>query len=980
MKKNIPCKAMNPFLMAIMISFVMISQGNAQDLKGDYYTVLSGNFKDPPAQARPKVYWWWLNGWTDTSRMISEIHEMKKNGISGFDIFEIGVPARDTTIKAGPPFLSPESVRTIKLAVEEAGRLDMQAGLNMASSWNAGGSWIKSRHAAKSIYSSRVYLNETSSKTTVIPLPDLIDTSYVEEIAVIAVPADNICGGIDTSEVVNVTEKFNPETGLLEWVPGKGNWVVYRFVCSPSGEQLKLPSKYSAGPIIDHFDSTATEYHFMHVINTLKPVTGDFRKSALHSLYLASYEATGFVWTPSMPGEFRRLNGYEIFKMLPCLFDRELFIPEITDGFQNDFRRTLSELMIRNFYGKAKEIANKHGLKINSEAGGPGLPLHNVPVEPLRALGALDLPRGEFWINHSRYNEKGIDILRVVKEVSAASHIYNRGIVEEESFTSFQHWQEGPFDMKPFGDRAFCEGLSRVVIHGFSHNPEGTGYPGIVYHAGTHFNDKRVWWPKAKPFVDYLARISYIMQETGFFADVLYYYGDEIPNYAGHKNSRFTAGPGYDYEVINTEILQKLTVRNKKLITPGGSHFSLLAMEKCRKMTPSILRKINELVSQGAIIISPEPDSVYIPAGVSEDANELHRMADALWKDSRDPARDLKEGKVISGSPVQQILNLLKLPPDFDYTDKEYGTLDYIHSEQTGIDFYFIRNTTERWVTRTISFRQPGKSPEFWDPVTGKISTVSVFNSGDSKISMPVTLAPYESLFVVFRETVPVEHFTSISGSNRHPPLMHFTSSGLCILENGTFQLEYNDRKEVIENNIHVQVLDGAWSVSFQEGRGAPGQKILPKLISWTESEDNGIRYFSGTATYRKTFRYDPWLTPAAGLKIFLDPGRLSKVGEIRLNGKLLGITWCEPRLFEITDVIVPGENQLEIEISNTWSNRLTGDALTGENYTRTNISATNICGMNNTQVPWKEVPLLESGLLGPVDILRAKHINRPLE
>ncbi len=111
--------------------------------------------------------------------------------------------------------------------------------------------------------------------------------------------------------------------------------------------------------------------------------------------------------------------------------------------------------------------------------------------------------------------------------------------------------------MKMVGDRAFCEGMNRVVVHGFSHNPEGTGTPGIVYHAGTHFNDKRVWWTKAKPFNEYLARISAVFQASKFYADVLYYYGDDIPNYGGHKNSRFTAGPGYDYEIVNTEILKQ---------------------------------------------------------------------------------------------------------------------------------------------------------------------------------------------------------------------------------------------------------------------------------------------------------------------------------------------------------------------------------------------------------------------------------------
>lgn len=268
--------------------------------------------------------------------------------------------------------------------------------------------------------------------------------------------------------------------------------------------------------------------------------------------------------------------------------------------------------MITNFYMKSKEVANAHGLKNNSEAGGPGLPLHNVPVEPLKALGkGLDIPRGEFWINHGRYNEDGMDILRVIKEVSSASHTYGLGIVEMEAFTSFQHWQEGPFEMKPIGDRAFAEGMNKVVVHGSTHNPEGTGYPGIVYHAGTHYNDKRVWWPKIRPFNDYLARVSYILQEADFKADFLYYYGDTIPNFGGHKHSRFSPGAGYDYELVNSEILLGLEVENGEILNPrNGAKFRVLALAGAYEINPEVLIKLKSLVENGAVIMGPKPKAI----------------------------------------------------------------------------------------------------------------------------------------------------------------------------------------------------------------------------------------------------------------------------------------------------------------------------------------------------------------------------------
>ncbi|HLU90125.1 MAG TPA: glycosyl hydrolase, partial [Cyclobacteriaceae bacterium] len=592
-------------------------QVNAQ--QDEKYLQFRKGFQSPPSQAYPLVYHWWLGGHVDTVRLKEELRAFKDAGVAGFTIFEIG--SRDTVlVGTGPAFLSDASLETIRFAVEEAEKLGLAVGLNTASSWNAGGNWLPPQHAAKSIYQSKITLKGGDEASVKIPFPDIPEVDprgrkrlieygkdgkpvYKEEIAVLALP--EMTGYADTSKIRDVSEFFNPDTELLEWDAPDGNWTIIRYVCSNSGENLILPSKFSAGPIVDHFDAEATAFHFNYIINRLQSVLGDLRESALKSLYMASYEARGFTWTPTLPEMFKELNGYDVVKFLPILFGDAEYPSTTTSSFRADFQKTLSELMIQNFYMKSKEISNAHGLKNNSEAGGPGLPVHNVPVEPLKALGkGLDIPRGEFWINHGRYNEDGIDVLRVVKEVSSASNIYGAGMVEMEAFTSFQHWQEGPFEMKPIGDRAFAEGMNKVVVHGSTHNPKGTGVPGIVYHAGTHYNDKRVWWPKIKPFNDYLARVSYILQEANFTADVLFYYGDTIPNYAGHKHGRFSAGAGYDYENINTEILLSLEVREGDLVIPHtGASFKLLALAEEYEIQPEVLMKLNDLLQQGAVII-----------------------------------------------------------------------------------------------------------------------------------------------------------------------------------------------------------------------------------------------------------------------------------------------------------------------------------------------------------------------------------------
>ena len=968
-------------LFSLLLGLFFLTASQVRGQEENVYNHFSEGFRSPPSSAYPIVYHWWLGGHVDTLRLKEELRAFKNAGIAGFTIFEIG--SRDTVlVGTGPAFLDEESLKTIRFAVEEAGKLGLEVGLNTASSWNAGGNWIPPQYAAKSIYQSRVSLKGGSTASMQIPFPDIPDIDprgrkrlieyrkdgkplYFEEIAVLALP--EMDGYADTARIQNVSEYFNPVTEMLEWTAPEGDWTIIRYVSSNSGENLILPSKYSAGPIVNHFDAASTAFHFNYIIGRLQSVLGDLRNSALKSLYMASYEARGFTWTPTLPEEFKAINGYEVIKFLPLLFEEALDAPQQASSFRADFQRTLSELMIKNFYMKSKEISNAHGLKNNSEAGGPGLPLHNVPVEPLKALGkGLDIPRGEFWINHGRYNEDGMDILRVVKEVSSASNIYGTGIVEMEAFTTFQHWQEGPSEMKPIGDRAFAEGMNKVVVHGSTHNPSGIGFPGIVYHAGTHYNDKRVWWSKIKPFNDYLARVSYVLQEADFAADVLFYYGDTIPNYGGHKHGRFSAGAGFDYEIINTEILLELEVRSGNLVIPHtGASFKLLALTEEFEIHPEVLIKLNDLLEQGAVIIGPKPKQI-AQRKIRQDMPDMEGWLDKLWKPFN--GRDSKPGSIFFDANPTEVLAAQGVAPDIMYEEMDFFALDFIHYQKDGLDFYFMVNTTSEWLSKEVSFRQQDKRPELWDPVTGMAAEIPVYRVGENHITLPLTLAPYESMFVVFKPGQEKGHYEGIKGIGLHPPLIRYVDDGLEIWEEGEFELEDGIQSANVRNIKKVRTLEGAWEVFFPEGWGAPEKAIFPQLQSWTESSIAGIKYFSGTGRYEKQFVHQEY--PAGKrTRTYLDLGDLSHVGEVWLNDQPLGITWSKPHRFDITDKLVPGINALKVEVANTWSNRIVGDALMGEKFTQTHIAETMINGLEK-RVPWKDVPLIPSGLFGPVRLV----------
>jgi hypothetical protein len=254
--------------------------------------------------------------------------------------------------------------------------------------------------------------------------------------------------------------------------------------------------------------------------------------------------------------------------------------------------------------------------------------------------------------------------------------------------------------------------------------------------------------------------------------------------------------------------------------------------------------------------------------------------------------------------------------------------------------------------------------PDIWNPLNGEVVAIPVYEEQGNYINIPVTLAPYGSYLVVFKKGNAIPHFTdvtSIQGAN--PPLMKFSHDGIIFLNEGNFELKSTSGTKQIESQPKIQVINGSWNVSFTKGWGAPDSAVFPELSSWTNNENPGIKYYSGIGTYHKTFSFNHKSQLPKNQKIFIDLGEISKVAEVWLNGRHLGITWAKPFKFDVTDFIKNGENRLIVKVANTWSNRLTGDALTGEKFTNTNIS------ISRRGIKWADSPLIPSGLLGPVII-----------
>jgi hypothetical protein len=228
-----------------------------------------------------------------------------------------------------------------------------------------------------------------------------------------------------------------------------------------------------------------------------------------------------------------------------------------------------------------------------------------------------------------------------------------------------------------------------------------------------------------------------------------------------------------------------------------------------------------------------------------------------------------------------------------------------------------------------VAFRVIGRQPELWDAVTGARRDLPEFQEKQGRTVVPITLAPVGSCFVVLRKP--------IAGTSRSARTMNFPALKA------------------------VATLEGPWTVKFDPRWGGPEQVSFDNLDDWTLRAEEGIKHYSGRATYEKTFDM-PNAVQIAGSSVYLDLGTLHSIAEVRCNGKDLGVLWCPPWRVEVTGTLKPAGNKLEIDVINVWANRVIGDAALPEEkrFTWTSLSET-ISALK------PDSKLIPSGLRGPV-------------
>jgi hypothetical protein len=724
---------------------------------------------------------------------------------------------------------------------------------------------------------------------------------------------------IDASTVIDISDKMGRD-GTLKWNVPSGDWIIMRSGMLPTGVKNGPASPEGTGLEVDKMSKVHVASHFEAFLGEImKRIPAEDRKTWKVAVE-DSYETGGQNWTDGLMEKFKINYGYDPLPYLPVMEGRVVGSQDESDRFLWDLRRFIADRVSYDYVGGLREISHKYGLTTWLENYGHW----GFPGEFLQYGGQSDEIGGEFWSEGELGNIEN-------RAASSAAHIYGKKKVSAESFTAGgKTYVRYPYMMKQRGDRFFTEGINNTLLHVYIQQPTDDIVPGINANFGNEFNRHNTWFSYLDLFTSYLKRTNFVLQQGLYVADVAYFIGEDAPKMTGVTDPALPQGYSFDY--INAEVIKdRVKVKDGKLVLPDGMSYNLLVLPRLETMRPEVLRKIKDLVAQGAHILGPAPRRSPSLHGYPGADTEVQQLAKELWGNINGGAiktGTFGKGTVMSGMDMETALKALDIIPDFELKQKD--TALYIHRRLADEEVYFVSNQTERELSISPIFRVVARQPELWDPVTGRMRMLPEYISNGSSTTVPLKLGPLESAFIVFRKPA-----SSIGVGH-----VNFPDEDL------------------------VATVTKPWEVTFDSAkmRGPAEPVIFKELTDWSQHSDPRIRYYSGTAVYRNNIAVKKASTNE---HLFLDLGNVKVMAKVKVNGVDVGGVWTYPWHVEVTNVLKTGNNEIEISVVNTWVNRLIGDS-------KLPISERKTWSGDN---PYRADSQLEpSGLKGPVTIKSVKY------
>ena len=719
---------------------------------------------------------------------------------------------------------------------------------------------------------------------------------------------------VPPAQVINLTSHVSPD-GRLDWDAPPGDWIILRSGITPTGVHNAPASPEGKGYEIDKMSRPLVDYHFEQFIGKLLARLPATERTALKHVIADCYEQGSQNWTDGLAEDFQKRYGYDPLPYLPVMTGRIVGSADQSDRFLWDLRRIVADRISYDYVGGLRDTLEKNGLRLWLENYGHW----GYAGEFLQYGGQSSELGGEFWTS----GELGDVELR---DASSAAHTYGKSPVYAEAWTSGgPAWTLDPWALKKRGDWAMTEGINHFVLHVYIEQPTERK-PGINAPFGTEFNRHNTWFNQAGPFFDYLRRTHFVLRQGLYVADAAYFIGEDAPKMTGTRQPALP--PGYSFDYINAEVIEtRLQVKDGRFVLPDRMSYRVLVLPPQETMRPGCLRKIRDLVAAGGAGVGAPP--VRSPSLQNFPAcdREVAELAGELWKDCDGVTHtqaNFGQGQVFRGVEMPAVFARLDVQADLRWSGGG-APGPFIHRHTAEGEVYFLCNQSDETRRVTADFRIDERQPELWDPVTGNRRDLPEFVQAAGRTQVPLEFAPRQSMLIVFRKA---------PAGGKAPG-------------------------ESFPAPVVAGELKGPWEVSFDPKWGGPETIRFDQLTDWTLRPEDGIKHYSGTAFYRKTF--DLGGPVPVGRRTYLDLGTVHSMARVRLNGHDLGLVWCAPWRVETTGAFQDKDNRLEIEVVNTWANRIIGDQALPKEKRFTD---------ETTPVLSVSSPLVPAGLVGPVALV----------
>jgi hypothetical protein len=914
-------------ILILFLQNILLSRNNSST-NSEYFA-----FPKIEQTNKPWSYWWWMGNAVDKKNLTKNLEIYQKAGMGGMHIVPIyGVKGYEEKYI---DFLSPEWMEMLKHTVDEANRLGMGVDMSTGTGWPFGGPQVTTRDAAKKVILKNFSLKAGAKQKEIISDGELLCLMAFSQ----------------TGEIVELTEKVD-SSGRLDWTAPDSTWEVFAVSQTGTGQQVKRAAPGGEGNVLNPFSISAMKNYLNYFENAFANYPGKM----IRAFYNDSYEVYGADWTKSFFEEFESRRGYDFRQHLPALFDTGNL--ENIGRIKNDYRETIAELLLEEYTTPWVNWVQNKGSVARNEA-------HGSPGNLLDLYAVADIPETEIF-GPSKFNIPGLRIdpdfpghqslpdPLMMKFASSAAHVAGKKLVASETCTWLgEHFKVALSQAKPEIDQLFVGGINHIFYHGITYSPIEESWPGWLFYASTNFGPSNSFWRDIEGLNNYIARCQSILQSGKPANDILLYFPiydwwnkkeGKLDRFDVHsinkwlhpskfyKSAKMLWERGFTFDYISDLLLQNVEFSNGNLKS-GGSEYQTIVVPNCSYMPLKTLKKLMELLSQGATIIFHERFPYNVPGFFNFEARQIEfqdniTAIDLLGKKRQDIwEAEIGSGQVLSGNNLENLVSMAQINRE-PIVDEE---IEFIRKRHDSGYHYFFANLSNKNLDNWVQLGTSAKSAVLFEPLTKKSGNAALRKTDQGETEVYLQLQPSESLILrtFFSQEVKGKEWKYLKPQDKTVPVI------------------------------------GPWQIKFLDnGTKLPSEIKTDTLASWTKIGDTKAKSFSGAANYSINFK-----KPNIDADDFiLDLGKVCESARVKINGHSVGILWSLPFRIPVGKYLVKGNNKLEIEVTNLSANRIAELDRQGVYWKKFhNINFVNIKYKKFDASKWEP---MDSGLLGPVQLI----------